>query len=125
MLKIILNPLISLVALVGFATLWYPISEYGFKYALEFNHLLIIFGCYIFCAVSYQMSNDYLKRKYEEPNKTKQIVYSNIIYKKGKFDSRDHEPQVGIVIAMILGLGSLVPYLFMFIIWELLPALFK
>ena len=124
MLKIILNPLISLVALLGFTTFWYPISEYGFKNALELNDLLIIFGCYIFCAVSYQMSNEHLKRKYEEPNKTKQIVYSNIIYKKGKFDLRDHEPKTGIVVAVILGLGSIVPFFFMFVIWEVLPLIF-
>ena len=125
MLKVILNHLISLVAFLGFATFWYPISKYGFKNGGEFNDFLIVFGCYIFCAVSYQMSNEYLKRKYEEPNKTKQIVYSNIIYKKGKFDSRDHEPKIGIVVAILLGLGSIVPFFFMFIIWEVIPIIFK
>ena len=125
MIKIILNPLISIVALLGFITFWYPISKYGFKNALEFNHLLIIFGSYIFCAVSYQMSNEHLKRKYYEPNKTKQIIYSNTIYKKGKFDFRDHEPKVGIVIATILGLTSIIPFFLMFIIWEVFPLIFR
>ena len=125
MIKIILNPLISIVALLGFITFWYPISQYGFKNALELTHLLIIFGCYIFCAVSYQMSYEHLKRKYEEPNKTKQIVYSNTIYKKGKFDLLDHEPKAGIVVATVLGLSSVVPFFLMFIIWEVLPLIFK
>lgn len=124
MIKIIFNTLIIIAALIGFFTFWYPISEYGFKHAMEFSDLLIIFGCYVFCAVSYQMSNDYLKRNYEEPNKTKQIAYSNKIYKKGKFDVRDHEPKIGIIIAVILGITSIIPFFFMFIIWEILPIIF-
>lgn len=124
MLKLIFNVLITLVALIGFFTFWYPISLYGFKNSMEFNHLLIIFGCYVFCAVSYQMTHEYLKKNYEEPNKTKQIAYSDKIYKKGKFDARDHEPKIGIIIASILGITSVVPFFFMFIIWEIIPLIF-
>ena len=121
MIKLILNPLIAIVAFIGFFTFWYPISQYGFKHTLEFSDLLIVFGCYVFCVVSYQMSNEYLKRKYEEPNKLKQIAYGNKIYKKGTFNLKDHEPIIGIVIAAVLGFSSIVPFFFMFIIWELLP----
>ena len=50
---------------------------------------------------------------------------TKFIYKKGKFDLLDHEPKAGIVVATILGLSSVVPFFLMFIIWEVLPLIFK
>ena len=119
-MKIILNITVPLLSLIAMVILW---DQYFFSDGLELIPTIIIFICYLLGTIPTMAYYDYIKKKYEYPNRKKSIYFEKKLFKKNTFNAEDEIKLYGIVAGFIIaGVGTGI-FLIHFIIFIFLPTI--
>ena len=119
-MKIILNISVPLLSFIAMVILW---DQYFFSDGLELIPTIIIFICYLLGTIPTMAYYEYIKKKYEYPNRKKSIYFEKKLFKKNTFNAENEIKLYGIVAGFIIaGVGTGI-FLIHFIIFEFLPTI--